>query len=119
MVLRTGSSIGFQAQVWYLQPAAEPLREDSSLTTACAECRGTRALLPPLPWHKTEYNNTGACASATAVLPTAPGTSSSCTQTARALLTATTTTHRQLQQHRKTRQGAGMLNVFGGIILVL
>lgn len=118
MVLRTGSSIGFQAQVCYQQPAAEPLREGISLTTAGAECRGTRALLPPLPWHKTECNNTGVCASATAVLPTAPGTSSSCTQTARALPTATIT-HRQLQQHRRTRQGAGMLNVFGGIILIL
>lgn len=60
IVLRTGSSPGFQAQVWYLQPAAEPLRGDSSLTTACAEPRGTRTLLPPLPWHKTEsINNTG------------------------------------------------------------
>lgn len=65
MVLRTGSSIGFQAQVWYLQPVAELLTGDSSLPTVCAEYRGTRALPPPPRWHKTqEYNTTrGLCLS--------------------------------------------------------
>lgn len=97
MILRTGSSIGFQAQAWYLQPAAEPLRGDSSLTTAWAEHRGSRALPPPLPGTKLRVLTTrGACAPATAraVLPTAPGTSSTCTQTETTLPTATTT-HRQ------------------------